>query len=124
MKPNEPEDSTDTEIQTQKSEQEYTQWHIPDVTEAIPEDVSNLFGRRTLQKPITEEPASILPPTLSQIEEIRQEAENEGFSQGKEKGHQAGLEAGRLEGLKQGHEEGFEQVKSRVIKKALRKLSN
>jgi flagellar assembly protein FliH len=121
MKPNEPEDSTDTEIQTQKSEQEYTQWHIPDVTEAIPEDVSNLFGRRTLQKPITEEPASILPPTLSQIEEIRQEAENEGFSQGKEEGHQAGLEAGRLEGLKQGHEEGFEQGKEQGYQEGIEK---
>jgi flagellar assembly protein FliH len=109
MKPNKPEDSTD--IHTQESEQEFSHWHIPDITEAIPEDVSNLFGRREAQKPLIEEPASILPPTLSQIEDIRQEAENEGFSQGKEEGHKEGLDSGRLEGLKQGHDEGFEQGK-------------
>ena len=107
MKPNNPEDLPETE--PQEPEQEFSYWHIPDVTEAVPEDVSNLFGRREAQKQLTEEAVSILPPTLSQIEDIRQEAENEGFAQGKEEGYQAGLEAGRLEGMKQGHDEGLEQ---------------
>ncbi|MEC4726509.1 flagellar assembly protein FliH [Shewanella sp. D64] len=119
MKPNKPEDATDIEVN--ESKHEFTHWHIPDVTEAIPEDISNLFGRREAQKPLTDEAVSILPPTLSQIEEIRQEAENEGFTQGKEEGHQAGLEAGRLEGLEQGHGEGFEQGKEQGYQEGLEK---
>ncbi|WP_064791815.1 flagellar assembly protein FliH [Shewanella woodyi] len=109
MKSNKPEG--ESEVHPPEADIEFSHWHIPDVTTAVPEDVSNLFGRKAAQKPVTEEPDSILPPTLGQIEEIRQEAENEGFAQGKEEGHQAGLETGRLEGLKQGHDEGFEQGK-------------
>ncbi|WP_394392239.1 flagellar assembly protein FliH [Shewanella woodyi] len=109
MKSNKPEG--EIEVHPPETDIEFSHWHIPDVTTAVPEDVSNLFGRKAAQKPVTEEPDSILPPTLGQIEEIRQEAENEGFAQGKEEGHQAGLETGRLEGLKQGHDEGFEQGK-------------
>lgn len=119
MKPNKPEDAT--EIEVNESKHEFTHWHIPDVTEAIPEDISNLFGRRAAQKPLTDEAVSVLPPTLSQIEDIRQEAENEGFTQGKEEGHQAGLEAGRLEGLEQGHGEGFEQGKEQGYQEGLEK---
>ncbi len=109
MKSNKPEG--EIEVHPPETDIEFSHWDIPDVTTAVPEDVSNLFGRKAAQKPVTEEPDSILPPTLGQIEEIRQEAENEGFAQGKEEGHQAGLETGRLEGLKQGHDEGFEQGK-------------
>ncbi|BAJ01405.1 flagellar assembly protein FliH [Shewanella violacea] len=91
------------------SETEFTHWQIPDVTVAAAEDVSNLFGRRTAQKIDVEEAQSILPPTLIEIEEIREQAEQEGFAQGKEEGFQTGVESGRLEGLKQGHEEGLKQ---------------
>lgn len=119
MKPNNPEDPPEAE--PKESEQEFSYWHIPNVTEAVPEDVSNLFGRREAQKQITEEPVSILPPTLSQIEDIRQEAENEGFAQGKEEGYQAGLESGRLEGLKQGHDEGLEQGNKEGYQEGLEK---
>ncbi|NRD73345.1 flagellar assembly protein FliH [Shewanella sp. VB17] len=100
---------TSTEAAPQETESEFTHWHIPDITEVPSEDALNLFGRKMVQKILVEEHESILPPTLIQIEEIRQEAEKEGFAQGKEEGHQVGLDTGRLEGLKQGHGEGFEQ---------------
>lgn len=97
------------ENESAQSEAEFTHWQIPDVTVAAPEGVSNMFGRRTAHKITVDEPQSFLPPTLIEIEDIREQAEQEGFGQGKEEGLQSGLEAGRLEGLKQGHEEGLKQ---------------
>ena len=107
MKHNESEGST--EVHLPETEIEWRLSDIPDITEVSLEDTSNLFGRTFAQKIVVEDQESILPPTLIQIEEIRQEAETEGFAQGKEEGYQAGLDAGRLEGLKLGHDEGFEQ---------------
>lgn len=98
-----------TDNEPGQSEAEYTHWQIPDVTVAAGEGVSNLFGRTSVHKTTVEEPQSFLPPTLAEIEEIREQAEQEGFAQGKEQGFQSGAESGRLEGLKQGHEEGLKQ---------------
>ncbi|EDQ00692.1 flagellar assembly protein FliH [Shewanella benthica] len=98
-----------TENEPGQSEVEFTHWQIPDVTVAAAEGVSNLFGRRTVHKATVDEPQSILPPTLAEIEEIQAQAELEGFAQGKEQGFQSGAESGRLEGLKLGHEEGLKQ---------------
>lgn len=102
-------DGNPTENEPGQPEAEFTHWQIPDVTVVAPAGVSNLFGRRTIHKTTVDEPQSVLPPTLAEIEEIREQAEQEGFAQGKEQGFQSGVEAGRLEGLKQGHEEGLKQ---------------
>ncbi|RTR32574.1 flagellar assembly protein FliH [Shewanella atlantica] len=107
MKPNSP-DKPD-EDNKPESEMDFSHWQIPDVTQAVPEDVSNLFGRRAAQQEQVEEAEAFSPPTLSEIEDIRKQAEQDGFAEGKDEGYQAGIESGRLDGLKQGHSEGFEQ---------------
>ncbi|QFU23488.1 flagellar assembly protein FliH [Shewanella eurypsychrophilus] len=105
MKP----DSQDKDKIDPGIEPEFTSWQIPDITQADPEQVSNLFGRRSIAKLNVEETQSYLPPTLAEIEAIREQAEQEGLEQGKDQGYKSGLESGRLEGLKQGHEEGTKQ---------------
>ncbi|WP_076410925.1 flagellar assembly protein FliH [Shewanella sp. UCD-KL12] len=106
MKPdNNEQDSADVNVEVS----DYSHWQIPDITEPVADDTSNLFGRKTLQKTIEDEAPSFLPPTLVEIEAIRDEAIQDGFSQGKEEGIKSGIESGRLEGLKQGHEEGLKQ---------------
>ncbi|MFT5788907.1 MAG: flagellar assembly protein FliH [Shewanella sp.] len=90
---------------------EFGHWDLPDITEAIDSSSLNMFGRHGLHVDVDDETEieAILPPTLTEIEDIRAHAEQEGFVQGQENGHVEGLEKGRLEGLEQGHTEGFEQ---------------
>lgn len=107
MKPDSKDETPSEEILDAGAE--FTNWPIPDVTEPIPDDISNLFGRKTSAKSPVEDVQPHLPPTLAEIEDIRQQAEQEGLEQGKEEGLKSGLETGRLEGLKQGHEEGLKQ---------------
>jgi len=107
MKPNSPDKPKDEN--KSESEMDFSHWQIPDVTQAVPDDVSNLFGRRAAQQEHVEEAETFSPPTLSEIEDIRKQAELDGFTEGKDEGYQAGIESGRLEGLEQGHTEGFEQ---------------
>lgn len=90
------------------SEIEFSHWNLPDVTEVEDGSISNLFGYSGKHiKPVTVE--AIAPPTMAEIEHIRAQAEEEGFSEGKTQGFNEGLEKGRLEGLAQGHQEGFTQ---------------
>ncbi|MCH1931893.1 flagellar assembly protein FliH [Shewanella sp. A25] len=88
---------------------EFSHWALPDVTELPDESVSNLFGRRTAQQAKPETVETVAPPTLAEIEDIRAQAEEEGFNEGKNAGFAQGVEQGRLEGLAQGHTEGFSQ---------------
>ncbi|ABV86690.1 flagellar assembly protein FliH [Shewanella pealeana] len=90
---------------------EFEHWELPEIHKAKAPSSLNMFGRHSLQLQAEEqtEVESILPPTLSEIEDIRAHAEQEGFGEGLEKGHSEGLEKGRLEGLEQGHSEGFSQ---------------
>ncbi|RTR39342.1 flagellar assembly protein FliH [Shewanella canadensis] len=107
MKPNSP-DKPD-EDNKPESEMDFSHWQIPDVTQVAPDDVSNLFGRKAAHHEHVEETEAFSPPTLSEIEDIRKQAEQDGFTEGKGEGYKAGIESGRLEGMKQGHSEGFEQ---------------
>ncbi|ABV37668.1 flagellar assembly protein FliH [Shewanella sediminis HAW-EB3] len=107
MKPNSPDKPKDEN--KPESEMDFSHWQIPDVTQAVPDDVSNLFGRKAVHHEHVEETDAFSPPTLSEIEDIRKQAEQDGFTEGKDEGYQAGIESGRLEGMKQGHSEGFEQ---------------
>ncbi|MDB2386229.1 flagellar assembly protein FliH [Shewanella sp.] len=92
---------------------EFGHWDLPEISEKNEDAALNMFGRGTLNKQVETvvEATPVLPPTLSEIEDIRAHAEQEGFSQGHKKGHASGLEKGRLTGLEQGHSEGFEQGK-------------
>ncbi|WP_299791325.1 flagellar assembly protein FliH [uncultured Shewanella sp.] len=107
MKPDNPDTPKDKD--QAQAESDFSHWQIPDVTQPIPEDVSNLFGHKAVQHEPAEEEQPFTPPTLSEIEDIRKQAEQDGFAEGKEEGYKAGVESGRLDGLQQGHSEGFEQ---------------
>ncbi|MFV0595756.1 flagellar assembly protein FliH [Shewanella sp.] len=92
------------------SEIEFSHWQLPDVTETEEASISNLFGYSAQQhapKAVVAE--TIAPPTMAEIEDIRAQAEEEGFNEGKTQGYAEGLEQGRLEGLEQGHTEGLAQ---------------
>ncbi|MCC4832650.1 flagellar assembly protein FliH [Shewanella sp. 10N.7] len=103
-----------TESKTNKSiendDLDFSHWQLPDVTEDQTNSPSNLFGHLGSQNPPAKsEEKPLLPPTMAEIEQIRVEAEQEGFEQGKVAGHSQGLEQGKLEGLEVGHAEGFAQ---------------
>ena len=96
-------------------------WIAPDVTKIKQKEVSgktnflgiplaDLYNEEVKEaEPEVEE----LPPlTAEEIEQIRQDAYQEGFAQGKEEGsavgHAEGLEKGHAEGVEQGHEQGYQ----------------
>lgn len=88
----------------------FAHWQLPDVTQDAIESPANLFGKKANHPEVEkQEQESVLPPTMAQIEDIRAQAEAEGFEQGQQEGYQNGLEKGRLEGLEQGHLQGLEQ---------------
>lgn len=91
------------------AEIEFSHWQLPDVTETEDVSISNLFGYSAQQAPKSVTVETVAPPTMAEIEDIRAQAEEEGFNEGKTQGHIEGLEQGRLEGLEQGHKEGFTQ---------------
>lgn len=91
------------------AELEFSHWQLPDVTEAEDDSISNLFGYSAQQVPKAAVIETISPPTMAEIEDIRAQAEAEGFDEGKTQGYSEGLEQGRLEGFEQGHKEGFSQ---------------
>ena len=62
---------------------------------------------------VEEEEIEVEPLTAEQLEQIRQEAYNEGLEQGlvegRQKGEKLGYEAGHKEGVEEGHKEGLEK---------------
>ncbi|SIQ50021.1 flagellar assembly protein FliH [Shewanella morhuae] len=91
------------------SDIEFSHWALPDVTEAEDDSISNVFGRSNHQQPKPTTVESVAPPTMAEIESIRAQAEEEGFTEGQQRGYEQGLEKGRLQGLEQGHTEGLAQ---------------
>ena len=102
-----------------KDDNEFSSWQLPDVTEAQKSAPANLFGHTARVTHVQEEIEHIQPPTMAEIEQMRAEAEAEGFEEGKQQGYQAGLEQGRLEGLEQGHNEGFKQGQQQGVDEGL-----
>ena len=98
------------------------EWAAPDVTEVKKKEFSgktNFMGipiDKLYSQVIAEEEAEaeeeIKPLTAEEIEQIRQDAYDEGFAQGKEegfaKGEEEGLQQGHEQGLEQGHQEGYQ----------------
>ena len=95
-------------------------WVAPDVSEVKKATVvgkTNFMGMsiedmyKKKQVVVDEDEEEVKPLTAEEIEQIRQDAYQEGFEHGKqegiEAGHAEGLEQGHQEGLKAGHEEGF-----------------
>lgn len=90
-------------------------WELPVIDEQkVETGTTNALGRTSEWKyEPPEEEEVILPPTLEEIEAIRQSAYEEGLEQGKqeglEKGYQEGVEKGQAEGHEQGLQAGQEQ---------------
>ena len=93
-------------------------WDLPNVGISDMAPKSDAFGyKERIGRPQEEEPENMMPPTMAELEQIRAEAEQEGFAEGKElgyrqgleQGHAEGLEQGTAEGLKQGHQQGFDE---------------
>lgn len=97
------------------------EWAAPDVTEVKKKEfagktnfmgmpVDKLYSQIIEESQVEEE--EIKPLTAEEIEQIRQDAYNEGFAQGKEegfaKGEEEGLQQGHEKGLEQGHQEGYQ----------------
>lgn len=89
-------------------------WQIPEVEVARNEEQTNAlnmphdwFNQPEIEP--EEELAPPAPPSLEEIEAIRQAAYQEGFEQGQTQGYEQGEERGFNEGLERGHREGLEQ---------------
>ncbi|MFY8349937.1 flagellar assembly protein FliH [Pseudoalteromonas sp. SSM20] len=102
-------------------------WPIPDVKD----ERRNLTGRSTAMgmsldqlyqkqhKQEVEEPEEEFTPlSIQEIEQIREEAYQEGHAEGKEAGYQEGFDQGKLEGAQKGYEEGLEQGKQEGLELA------
>jgi len=83
-------------------------WNLPFWTE--PASVIKAREKEESETTVEEEEIEIEPLTAEQLEQIRQEAYNEGLQQGlvegRQKGEKLGIEEGREEGLKLGQDEG------------------
>ncbi|MCF6440381.1 flagellar assembly protein FliH [Pseudoalteromonas luteoviolacea] len=104
------------------------EWPIPDVKE----DLSGLSGRSTaMGTPLEElytkternvEPEAVEPEiptlTLEELEQIRQDAYEEGLKQGHEQGYLEGFEKGAKEGNEAGQKEGLEIGKQQGLEDA------
>ncbi|AWB67372.1 hypothetical protein C2869_13400 [Saccharobesus litoralis] len=91
-------------------------WNLPPVTgDEKPPEYTNAMRKPEgwVYEPPEPEEEPPQPPTLEEIEAIRQAAYDEGFAEGKEAGFNQGLaegqEKGHAEGLEQGTQTGIEQ---------------
>lgn len=88
-------------------------WDLPfiaDEKSAEEKKKTNALNRRSDWKyePPEPEEEEIKPPTLEEIEAIRQAAYDEGYSEGKQAGFEEGRAAGFEEGKQNGYEEGLQ----------------
>ncbi|WP_372872562.1 flagellar assembly protein FliH [Shewanella sp.] len=98
---------------------EFSHWRLPEMSSDRAEAPANLLGRRPGEVYVAPDEEEFRPPTLAEIEAIRQEAELEGFEAGKQDGLARGLEEGRLQGLQEGHQEGLQQGHEQGLQQGL-----
>ena len=96
-------------------------WQIPEVDEPLKRTGTNALNMapdwftREREEVEEEEELVLTPPSLEEIEAIRNDAYQEGFEQGREAGFSQGETQGRQQGLAQGHAEGLEQGKEQGL---------
>ncbi len=102
-------------------------WDLPFVeSPANAEDAqrTNALNRRSDWKyEPPEEEEEILPPTLEEIEAIRQAAQDEGYEEGKAQGYEEGRAAGFEEGKSAGYEEGLELGKAQGMEEGQQQIA-
>lgn len=104
---------------SEASAQNSKAWEIPNVVanKTKSDDYTNALRKPEgwVYEPPEPEPEPPKPPTLEEIEAIRQAAYDEGFAEGKN----AGFEEGKAEGHEAGQAEGFEEGKNKGIEEGL-----
>ena len=118
------------QIQSEEAVRELLKnWPVPEVTDerkkrsgrstAFGTPMEQQFKSKPKQlEPEAEEEQEPAPLTLQEIEQIRQDAFDEGMTQGHAEGYAIGLEEGKSDGLKLGFEEGAEQGKEQGLEEA------
>ncbi|QDF67685.1 flagellar assembly protein FliH [Shewanella sp. SNU WT4] len=108
-----------------EEQEEFDAWRMPDVSHDIARPDKDLFGHvpGELVLPLDND-LTMMPPTMAELEQIRLEAEQEGFAEGRAQGLEQGLEAGRLEGLMQGHQQGFSQGEQQGYEQGMAKATD
>lgn len=102
-------------------------WPIPDVKDerrnlsgrsnAMGTSLEQMYAKKqAVQEENPEE--EFTPLSIQEIEQIRQEAFDEGHAEGREAGYQVGFDEGKLEGAQKGYEEGIEQGKQEGLELA------
>lgn len=89
----------------------FNHWQLPDVAQEKDKQetiITDAFGHNANAK-LQQDDRPVFAPTLSQIEQLRHAAEQEGFTQGQAQGYQQGFEEGKNTGFEQGKAEGFAQ---------------
>lgn len=89
-------------------ENDFPHWQLPDVV--VKDEYSDLYGHQDIQ--IAEKDSL---PSVTEVENIRSEAEKEGVAQGKEQGYEAGYQQGYQDGMIKGKEDGFNEGKQEGI---------
>lgn len=102
-------------------------WPIPDVKDerrnlkgrstAMGKSLEELYQKKQAEQDLEQE-EEFTPLSIQEIEQIREEAYQEGHAEGKEAGYQEGFEQGKLEGAQKGYEEGLEQGKQEGLESA------
>ena len=102
-------------------------WDLPFVENPTSDEEAkrtNALNRRSDWKyEPPEEEEEILPPTLEEIEAIRQAAQDEGYEDGKAQGHEEGRAAGFEEGKNAGYEEGLELGKAQGLEEGQQQIN-
>ncbi|GLP94972.1 flagellar assembly protein FliH [Paraferrimonas sedimenticola] len=117
-------------VETAPSQAQNTEPKMAEQPEFEAADLSNAFGVDLAAMRAQAQAESNLPkpPTMEEIEAIRQSAFDEGmlqgheqgFAQGLEEGRQTGQEEGRQQGLAEGREQGLAEGKQLAIEQAER----
>ncbi len=109
----------------EESEYQAEDWGLPDYTAetrgTVRETALN-YDPSWMPDAVEPEEEEPKPLTLEEVEQIRQDAYQEGlmsgkeagFTQGYEKGKQQGIEEGKVEGIELGKSEGYEAEKGRI----------
>ncbi|WP_305857465.1 flagellar assembly protein FliH [Balneatrix alpica] len=108
--------------------QPYQRWELPQVGDSEQEQEPEAETGLAVRKPAPPEPEPepeeeeihVEPLTLEQLEEIRQDAWNEGYQEGLQSGHAEGLEKGLQEGRAQGHEQAYAAEVERITQQEQR----
>jgi flagellar assembly protein FliH len=110
-------------------------WDVPEVKDtrrkvegrstAIGTPLADLYREKQPKHENAEDEfEQVTPLSVAEIEQIREEAYQEGLTEGKEAGYQTGFDEGKHEGAAKGFEEGITQGKEEGLQQARAEIDN